>query len=49
MRLFHVLNTKAEQNTKLAPFEKDMCGKIYVIYVHGDCGKVYLRKGYTEV
>jgi hypothetical protein len=45
MGLFHVLNSKPAQNTKRAPSEKDMCRNIYVIYVQGDYGKTYLRKG----
>ena len=49
MGLFHVLNTKPGQNTKRAPFEKDICRKIYVIYVQGHYGKAYLRKGDTEI
>jgi hypothetical protein len=49
MGLFNILNRKPAQNTKRAPFEKDMYRTIYVIYVQGDYGKAYLRKGGTEV
>jgi hypothetical protein len=38
MELFDVLDTEPAQNTKLVPFEKDICGKIYVIYVQGGYG-----------
>jgi hypothetical protein len=49
MGLFHVLNKKPAQNTKRGPFEKETFRKIYVIYVQGDYGKAYLKKGDTEV
>jgi hypothetical protein len=49
MGLFRVLNTKPAQITKRAPFLKDMYRKMYVIYVQGDYGKIYLKEGGTEV